>query len=823
MRLLVAHENLDFDALGSLLCAQKLHPGHQAVWLGGLEGRMRQVFALHEDLLGLQHLSDMDLEGLEEVVVLDTARPERLGRLADWVGRVPFVVYDHHPPAPGDLPSVGGVWGATGSTVALLVPLLVAQGLSLDAVQASLAYAGVWEDTGGFSYPATSQADLEAAATLVAWGAQPAQVTDWVRERYGPEARHLLQALIDSAQITELPGFRLLYVHASQEGYIPALAPLAHTLLDLFDTDAILMALTLANDPILIARSRKDLDVGAWLTAVGGGGHRHAAFARLDRPLDQVYGELMAALPQYLPPVVHLEQRMSRGVQSLGSEFTVGQALEELRRRGYGGMPVVDSTAQGSRVWGMARRKDLERAVLHGLADRSVRTVLTPAVVLAPETPLHQAEEALRQGSGRLLVGRPVAAGHYELLGVFTRTDLYRQVRSSPPSEIERLWQALPQGVRQILEYLRQRFPGGGIYLVGGAVRDAWLGAAGPDLDLAVEPPLAVEELARALVQQFGGQYTLKAQFATARVRLEFGLEVDLATTREEVYPHPGALPQVRPASLARDLERRDFTVNALALRIAEPLELLDPLGGVADLVTRCLRPLHPLSFVEDPSRLVRGARLAARLGLHLLETARSQIPAALEEAQLAHTSVSRLRDELWLTLPEASGPRALEILHDWGALEALYGLTLNDSLLEGLRSMAGKERAEAQRYLLLWFHPHPAQFSQRFALPRRYLEGVQLLHHPPDHPRTLHQWPGLAQVFAFLFPQRSQWLFSPPRVVQGRTLLELGLPGGPAVGRVLRALQRAREQGEVSGYEAELQLARKLVNDELRSAQPPR
>ncbi len=137
-------------------------------------------------------------------------------------------------------------------------------------------------------------------------------------------------------------------------------------------------------------------------------------------------------------------------------------------------------------------------------------------------------------------------------------------------------------------------------------MRDALLSRSGPDLDLVLEPGVRVGEVARFLSERFGGSYALHYAFGTGRVRLPFGLSVDLAESREEVYPYPGALPQVRPAPIAKDLERRDYTVNAMALSLAA-LELLDPYGGLRDLEARLLRPLHPLSFVEDPSRIVRG------------------------------------------------------------------------------------------------------------------------------------------------------------------------------------------------------------------------
>ena len=135
------------------------------------------------------------------------------------------------------------------------------------------------------------------------------------------------------------------------------------------------------------------------------------------------------------------------------------------------------------------------------------------------------------------------------------------------------------------------------------------------DLDLVVERGSA-EALGRALQDVLGGRLVSHADFGTSTLELESGLLVDIAGAREEFYVHPGALPQVSPGTLRKDLARRDFTVNALALRLVpEPAALIDPYDGVKDLEARVLRALHPLSFVEDPTRILRGARLGGRLG----------------------------------------------------------------------------------------------------------------------------------------------------------------------------------------------------------------
>ena len=202
----------------------------------------------------------------------------------------------------------------------------------------------------------------------------------------------------------------------------------------------------------------------------------------------------------------------------------------------------------------------------------------------------------------------------------------------------------------------------GDVSAVGGVVRDALAGLShGPELDLVVEGD-AVAEAAEALGRALGARVVAHPRFGTAHIELPHGGHVDLVSARTETYAAPGALPTVGPGSLLDDLARRDFTVNAMALglRGARTGELVDPHGGAADLAAGLLRAVRPDAFVEDPSRLVRAARYAARLGLALApetEAAARAVAPALDPGS------ARVAEELRRVLDEDGATGALALL----------------------------------------------------------------------------------------------------------------------------------------------------------------
>ncbi len=210
----------------------------------------------------------------------------------------------------------------------------------------------------------------------------------------------------------------------------------------------------------------------------------------------------------------------------------------------------------------------------------------------------------------------------------------------------------------------------GGIELVGGAVRDVMLGLRPRELDAIVSS--AVERVAGALASRLHGEITVYERFGTAVVRSPLA-NVDLATMRAESYPAPGALPEVRPGSPREDLERRDFTVNAIAVALAgeHPGEVRAVQGALDDLTARRLRVLHDRSFLDDPTRILRLVRYATRLGFEIEPHTAALAAAAIEGGALKTVSGQRLGAELRLAFAEPNPLRSLAELDRLGVFAA--------------------------------------------------------------------------------------------------------------------------------------------------------
>src|SRR4051794_37069429 len=231
-------------------------------------------------------------------------------------------------------------------------------------------------------------------------------------------------------------------------------------------------------------------------------------------------------------------------------------------------------------------------------------------------------------------------------------------------------------------------------WLVGGAVRDLMLGATNVDLDVAIEGD--ARPVARELAERLGGAAVEHERFGTATVRAG-DLTVDLASTRRETYAQPGTLPDVQPASLDEDLARRDFTVNAMAASLdpAQLGELRDPHGGRADLEAGVIRVLHPGSFIDDPTRVLRAVRYEARLGFRMDPETERLAREAIAAGAPSTVSGPRLRDELLDLLGEAAAARATTAPTGPGPPAAAVGRMRELGLDRALSPVLGDARPE--------------------------------------------------------------------------------------------------------------------------------
>ena len=375
-------------------------------------------------------------------------------------------------------------------------------------------------------------------------------------------------------------------------------------------------------------------------------------------------------------------------------------------------------------------------------------------------------------------------------------------------------------------------------YLVGGIVRDLFLRLSSQDVDLVMEGDAVA--FARRLAGQLGARLVSHHRFGTATL-LVHGMTLDLASARTESYPRPGALPVVRAGTLEQDLERRDFTINAMALCLAPSRygDLVDPLGGMEDLRLGVVSAIHEKSFVDDATRLLRAVRYEQRFGFRLGSETESLL--RRETRMLSTISGDRIRHELERIFQEKRPERCLDRASSLDILQAIHpALRWEPWMTEAVRSAEGGGELSAPVLAALMVYRMEAgqmgQVFERLRFPGTWQVAAQEASHLAAELTGLAR-PGLrpSQLYNALRPYGAEAihtcrLATGSPIIRGRLgeyleslrdvrplltgedVIRLGVPRGPAIGATLDTLRQARLDGVAATREDEETLVRRRL-----------
>lgn len=712
---ITTHINADYDALASMLAAQKLYPEAVVVFPGSQEKNLRNFFVQSMVyLFNMVDLRSVDFDRIQTLVVVDTRQPGRIGDLAGLARQAEVTVhlYDHHPPMPGDLQGDLEVVRQTGATVTLLTEILQQKEIALTADEATILCLGIYEDTGSFNFTSTTAADLQAAAFLLNAGANLDIISNLLNRDFSPEQVGLLNDMLQSATRLNVHGIELLLTSVTTEHFVPDLAFLVHKLIRMENLNAVFALALMENKIHIVARSRiPEVDVGSILAVLGGGGHPYAAAATIkDQTLPQVEHVLVDAIYAQVRSRRLARDLMSTPPITISADVSCREAGQLMTQYNINALVVVDRQPQEDVLLGFITRQIIEKSLYHELGAVPVQEYMfTDVAWVAPEADILEIQDKIIDSKQRIL---PVME-EGRIRGVVTRTDLLniiaRQSRLNLEQGPDPLKDPLQARTRKIISFMEERLSKRVLellrrigevahslnleaYVVGGFVRDLFLYRKNDDLDIVVEGEgIAFAEKFAALHQ---ARVHTHENFGTAVIIFPDGFKIDVASARMEYYKFPSALPTVEMSSIKLDLFRRDFTMNTLAICLAPRRfgVLIDFFNAQKDIKEKVVRVLHNLSFVEDPTRVFRAIRFEQRFGFGIGKLTVNLIVNAVKMDFFARLSGRRVFNELRHILEEENPIAAMRRMQDFRLLKVVHPqLELNagrESLLHAVKKV---------------------------------------------------------------------------------------------------------------------------------------
>jgi tRNA nucleotidyltransferase (CCA-adding enzyme) len=880
MEVILTHEQADFDALASLLCAHLLNEKSIPVLPNRLNRNVRNFLNLYGADFPFKEARDLGSLAIHHIILVDT---QSLVTLKGVTTKTAVTVIDHHETR-DDLPENWQVRSErVGANVTFLVEQLRDGNHPLNQMEATLLLLGIYEDTGSLSYASTTVRDVKAAAFLLEHGASLRIAVDFLNPALSVAQKKLADQLLANASTVPIHGKSILISSAEALDMNEEISSIAHKIRDLLDPDALFLFVRTSEGIRLVARSTSDqVDVAHIARLLGGGGHERAAAALIQAEslqenqatLDSLREQIVEELKKVIKPPPTINKIMSRRPHLISRTTSLEDAYRLMQRYGYEGYPVVEN----EKVVGLLTRRAVDRALQHKLKLNAGSLMEAGEHSLKSTDTIDQLQQLMAAtGWGQIPVLDP-ESGH--IVGIVTRTDLLKTLpghNGALPGQknyAAMLEKALPPCRLALLQMIA-RYSGEehqSIYIVGGFVRDLLLKRPSIDFDIVVEGDAM--HFAHALAKKYGGRVVTHRRFSTAKwqisgihANLQKTMEcenkpavdlpeaLDFISARTEFYDHPTALPTVERSSIKLDLHRRDFTINTLALRLDGHHygELYDYWGGLADLEKKLVRVLHSLSFVDDPTRLLRAVRFEQRFQFQIEKRTLQLMDEARE--LLHQLSGERIHHEFDLIFNETSPFPILRRLSELGLLSQIHPHLVWNERHETAISHANNYTQYTAWHLpanlgntpirlaltyLIWFLQLPGrsglEVGKRLRLSRSLLETLEKSISvaaavnewkdlsPSQLTRTLEKLHlyGVFALYCILQDEElkeklnlyaTRWRFITP-TVDGNSLRARGIPPGPLYARVLSKVRNAWLDGELSSPSEEETMIAALLKE---------
>ncbi len=488
--------------------------------------------------------------------------------------------------------------------------------------------------------------------------------------------------LMQNGEIIEINHHKIFITFYESSSYYNGLDVLINKIMELEGSEACFIISGNTTRASIIGRSATEkIPVNKILESFSSGGHTYAASGMIkNKDFLEIKFLLLNSLKENIILGKLAKDIMKSPVKTVEPESKLKDVLKLISRFGYSGLPVV----KNGQLLGIISRRDVEKTVSHGFGNAPIKAYMTKNLVVGN---LHSTLDDIKALMVENEISRVPIVENSKLLGIITRSDLLEglynekltknQYIAKKPMEfyfdyINKLPKQYEVILKEIEKVANKRLEN--CYLVGGIVRDLLLGIENLDLDIVVEGDALSfgAELSKNLD-------TLKVvnheAFRTCIIILRNGLNIDIASSRIEYYEYPTSLPTVDIGNIKEDLYRRDFTINSMAVKLnfGEFGKLIDYYGGYSDLQSKKIRILHNLSFIEDPTRIIRAIRFAVRYDFNFEEDTFNFMNQAINDGFLNNLSWQRFKNELIIMLKEKSFSKALDYLIDLKIIDKIH------------------------------------------------------------------------------------------------------------------------------------------------------
>ncbi len=694
--LITTHINADFDAVGSLVAAQKIYPEAFVLFPELSEKSLKNFFVdTVSYLFNMTDAEKLATYKIKRLVLVDISHSNRMGKTKALLDKkdIEIILYDHHPEEQNDIKADNKIIRETGANVTILTQILKEKNIYVSAEEATIISLGLFEDTGSFNFSSTTPEDFIAAAWLREKGANLKVISDLIGKEMTVEQVTLLNDMLFSSVVYNINGIEITLTTVSREEYIEGFAYLVMKMARMENIGVIFGLARMGEKIYVTGRSNvSEVNAGEIISFIGGGGHHGAASAVIkNKTLAQAENELIDILYKNVKSLKFAKDLMSVPAISISPDKSCAEAAEIITRYNINALLVIEKKENDIiKPIGFISRQIIEKAVYHDLGNVPVSEYMTEDIItIETDSDLFEVQTKLIENKQRIL---PVLENG-NLKGVITRTDLldslvqlsmkkdlktnpfYHQVNAKVKNVTSLMKERLSEKILDMLVKIGESAEKQGVdsYVVGGFVRDMFLYRDNDDIDIVIEGDGI--SFAKTFAKDMKARAHPHEKFGTAVIVFEDGFKIDVASARLEYYKFPAALPEVMQSSIKLDLFRRDFTINTLAIKLSPNNfgTLIDFYSAKKDIKEKMIRILHNLSFVEDPTRVFRAIVFEQRFGFKIGKLTSHLIENAVKMDFFNRLSGKRVFNELKCVLEEKKPLSAIRRMNDYDLIKVIH------------------------------------------------------------------------------------------------------------------------------------------------------
>lgn len=826
MEIITTHHITDLDGIASLILASKLHPKGKIVLPTTLGNSVKKLISLFKNILNFYSLNDIDLKNVTNLILVDTSGPNRINPFDKIIDHVKLTIYDHHPLNSQNIKyRTKDVSNSYGSNTSYLLDICLKKikNFNLKQHELDICLLGIYEDTGNFLFPTTKFKDFQMTGYLVEHGANLNIIKEFINIPLDSNQKNTLNLLLNNSTYFYLGNETIIFSTLSSEKFIGGISELIDEILKIKNASGVFIITESKGKISIVGRSTSDnLPLDKILGIFGGGGYPNAYSTTFK---GQTIDQAMKAIKHQINTLINFEKKaediMSSPVKAIFSNLSLKEANILSERTGHSGFPVVEN----DRLVGLISKKEISRLVNHGMGKLPVSKYMNKNLIIAfKDTPLSKLKELFIENN----IGRIPILHKDTLIGIITRTDLlnalydnysYSKIGTQYLPEIlnKNFINFFPTTLKEIFKIIKKisLIQNQNAYLIGGIVRDLLLGVPNEDIDIVVSKD------AYTFAQEFSKFFQVEKivsheKFKTATVFLKNSYSIDIATLRSEYYQYPTALPTVEEGTIRDDLFRRDFTINALAIDIGNKNfgKIIDYFKGYEDIENKLIRIIHKVSFIDDPTRIIRACRFASRYDFTIEKDTHNLIIDAIEMGLLSRLSWNRLKSEFQHILNDKNPAKGIKLLNKYSLLQLIHENIFLDNSLQKKLNLCNKVKNSLKLNINFWLlfllvltsqltsqelnivflkFGYQKSFSNNYSIGiyqrEEILKNLENCSLPSDIYELLNKYPDETIILLGLESSSSNkrkiksYLFKLKRkiaIIKGEDLIKLGLLPGP-------------------------------------------